>query len=161
MSCPDESRNPRKPKKTASKPQRSSATPNAMRRRHRCSGDGRKLGFTKRVLPVGCFGEGVSMKSDLRDLTRIRLHVAIYFLLHRGNIALKRCRVASRFRPVTPRTMNSSLFDQVRQRFRLPSSEKRVVVFVLTAFLLGLVTKCYRDAHPSPPPTAKPTSSRA
>jgi len=42
--------------------------------------------------------------------------------------------------------------DQVRQRFRLTSTEKRVVVFVLAAFVLGLVTKCYRDAHPSPAP---------
>jgi hypothetical protein len=41
--------------------------------------------------------------------------------------------------------------DQVRQRFRLTSMEKRVVLFVVAAFVLGLVTKCYRDAHPSPP----------
>jgi hypothetical protein len=34
-------------------------------------------------------------------------------------------------------------------------------VFVFAAFLLGLVTKCYRDAHPSSPPAAKATSSRA
>jgi hypothetical protein len=27
--------------------------------------------------------------------------------------------------------------------------EKRVAVFVLAAFVLGLVTKCYRDTHPS------------
>jgi len=43
-------------------------------------------------------------------------------------------------------------FDAVRQRFRLTPTEKRVVVFVLAAFMLGLITKCYRDAHPSPPP---------
>jgi hypothetical protein len=42
--------------------------------------------------------------------------------------------------------------DQARQRFRLTSTEKRVVVFVLAAFVLGLVTKCYRDAHPAPAP---------
>ncbi len=47
--------------------------------------------------------------------------------------------------------MNSSLFNEVRQKFRLTSAERRVVVFVLAAFLLGLVTKCYRDGHPSPP----------
>jgi hypothetical protein len=41
-------------------------------------------------------------------------------------------------------------FEQVRQRFRLTPTEKRVAVFVLAASLLGLVTKCYRDAHPSP-----------
>jgi hypothetical protein len=42
--------------------------------------------------------------------------------------------------------------DQARQRFRLTSTEKRVIVFILAAFVLGLVTKCYRDAHPSPAP---------
>jgi hypothetical protein len=42
--------------------------------------------------------------------------------------------------------------DQARQRFRLTSTETRVIVFVLVAFVLGLVTKCYRDAHPSPAP---------
>jgi hypothetical protein len=41
--------------------------------------------------------------------------------------------------------------DKARQRFRLTSAEKRVVVFILAAFVLGLFTKCYRDAHPSPP----------
>jgi hypothetical protein len=43
-------------------------------------------------------------------------------------------------------------FDDVRQRFRLTPTEKRVVVFVVAAFVLGLITKCYRDAHPSPTP---------
>jgi hypothetical protein len=42
--------------------------------------------------------------------------------------------------------------DQARQRFRLTATEKRVVVFVLAAFVLGLVTKCYRDTLPSPAP---------
>ena len=65
-------RNPRKPKKIATKPPRSSATPNAMRRPDGGSGDGHKLGSTKRVVSVGCFGEGVSMSSDLRALTRKR-----------------------------------------------------------------------------------------
>jgi hypothetical protein len=50
--------------------------------------------------------------------------------------------------------------DQARQRFRLTSTERRVAVFVFAAFVLGLATKCYRDA-PSPPPAAKATSSRA
>jgi hypothetical protein len=79
-------RNPRKPKKIATKPPRSSATPNAMRRPDGGSGDGRKLGSTKRVVSVGCFGEGVSMSSDLRALTRIRLQRAIYFCLHRDSL---------------------------------------------------------------------------
>jgi hypothetical protein len=43
-------------------------------------------------------------------------------------------------------------FDEVRQRFRLTPTERRVAVFVLAAFVLGLITKCYRDAHPSPTP---------
>jgi hypothetical protein len=38
--------------------------------------------------------------------------------------------------------------DEVRERFRLTLTEKRVAVFVAVAFLLGLITKCYRDAHP-------------
>ncbi len=57
-----------------------------MRRADGCSGDGRKLGSTKRVVSVGCFGEGVSMSSDLRALTRIRLQRAIYFCLHRDSL---------------------------------------------------------------------------
>jgi len=40
-------------------------------------------------------------------------------------------------------------FDEVMQRFRLTPTEKRIAVFVLAAFVLGLATKCYRDAHPS------------
>ena len=43
-------------------------------------------------------------------------------------------------------------FDEVRQRFRLTPTERGVAVFVAAAFVLGLVTKCYRDAHPSPTP---------
>src|SRR5262245_1057436 len=51
--------------------------------------------------------------------------------------------------------------DRVWQRFRLTPAEKRVVAFVVAAFLLGLVTKCYRDAHPSPAPSPmKKTSVR-
>jgi len=46
-------------------------------------------------------------------------------------------------------------FDEVRQRFRLTPTEKRVAVFVLAAFVLGLATKCYRDAHSSPTPAAR------
>ena len=43
-------------------------------------------------------------------------------------------------------------FNEVRQRFRLTSTELRVAAFVAAAFVLGLVTKCYRDAHRSPAP---------
>jgi hypothetical protein len=53
-------------------------------------------------------------------------------------------------------------FDEVRQRFRLTPTERRVVVFVAAAFVLGLITKCYRDAHSSPTPVqTHPGSSRA
>ncbi|PYJ72060.1 MAG: hypothetical protein DME75_06110 [Verrucomicrobia bacterium] len=49
-------------------------------------------------------------------------------------------------------------FDQAGQRFLLTPTEKRVAVFVLAAFVLGLGTKCYRDTHPVPsPPSAKRT----
>ena len=36
-----------------------------------------------------------------------------------------------------------------REIFVFTPEEKRTVCFVLTAFVLGLATKCYRDAHPS------------
>jgi hypothetical protein len=53
-------------------------------------------------------------------------------------------------------------FDEVRQRFRLTSTEKRVAVFIVAAFVLGLITKCYRDAHSSPTPVqTHPGSTRA
>ena len=53
-------------------------------------------------------------------------------------------------------------FDEVRQRFRLTPTERRVAVFVAAAFVLGLITKCYRDEHPSPTPVqTHATSSRA
>jgi len=42
--------------------------------------------------------------------------------------------------------------DEVRQRFRLTSTEIRVAGFVAAAFVLGLITKCYRDAHRTPTP---------
>jgi hypothetical protein len=42
--------------------------------------------------------------------------------------------------------------DQAKQRFRLTSAERQVAAFVLAAVMLGLVTKCYRDRHPSPAP---------
>ena len=51
---------------------------------------------------------------------------------------------------------------EARQRFRLTPTEKRVAMFVAAAFTLGLITKCYRDAHPSPTPAAlniKPANS--
>ena len=44
--------------------------------------------------------------------------------------------------------------DRLRQKFILTPTEKRVAVFVVAAFVLGLGTKCYREAHSSPPPAA-------
>jgi hypothetical protein len=41
---------------------------------------------------------------------------------------------------------------ELRHRFVLTPEEKRVVVFVVAALLLGLGTKCYRDTHPQAPP---------
>jgi hypothetical protein len=38
-----------------------------------------------------------------------------------------------------------------RQIFVLTPEEKRVLVFVLVAFVLGLSAKHYRDTHPQPP----------
>jgi hypothetical protein len=46
-------------------------------------------------------------------------------------------------------------FDRLRQRFLLTSAEKRVVIFVIAAFLLGLGTKYYRDTHSSPSPATQ------
>ncbi len=40
-----------------------------------------------------------------------------------------------------------SLLKDLQERFRLTSTEKRVAAFVLSAFLLGLITKCSREAH--------------
>jgi hypothetical protein len=40
----------------------------------------------------------------------------------------------------------------LRQRFILTREEKRVIVFVFAAFVLGLGAKCYRDAHPPATP---------
>ena len=47
-------------------------------------------------------------------------------------------------------------FAEARQRFRLTPTEKRVAVFILAVVVLGLATKCYRDAHlSSTPATSK------
>jgi hypothetical protein len=51
-------------------------------------------------------------------------------------------------------------FDEVRQRFRLTPVERRVAIFIIAAFVLGLITKCYRDAHPQMPvPSGKAYSA--
>src|SRR6266516_7409282 len=44
-------------------------------------------------------------------------------------------------------------FDRIRQRFILTPAEKRMAIFILASFLLGLSTKYYRDTHPSSTPS--------
>jgi hypothetical protein len=44
-----------------------------------------------------------------------------------------------------------------REIFVLTPEEKKTVCFVLVAFVLGLATKLYRDAHPTP--LSKPTTT--
>jgi len=39
---------------------------------------------------------------------------------------------------------------QMMQKFVLTPEEKRVIAFILTAFVLGLTVKHYRDTHPHP-----------
>jgi len=53
-------------------------------------------------------------------------------------------------------------FEALRQRFVLTREEKRVIAFVLLAFVLGLAVKHYRDTHPQPmtPPSKKTYHSR-
>ena len=41
-------------------------------------------------------------------------------------------------------------WDELRHKFVLTPEEKRVITFVIAAFVLGLATKCYRDTHPRP-----------
>jgi len=43
-------------------------------------------------------------------------------------------------------------FDELKQRLVLTREEKRVIVFILAAFVLGLVAKHYRATHPRPVP---------
>jgi hypothetical protein len=50
-------------------------------------------------------------------------------------------------------------FDEVREKFRLTPTERRVALFIIAAFVLGLVTKCYRDAHPQMPTLIEKTRS--
>ena len=47
------------------------------------------------------------------------------------------------------------------QIFVLTAEEKKVVAFVLFAFVLGLGTMRYRQTHPRPPPPLTPEQQRA
>jgi hypothetical protein len=42
-------------------------------------------------------------------------------------------------------------WEELKHRLVLTPEEKRAVTFVVAAFILGLGTKCYRDAHPHQP----------
>jgi len=46
---------------------------------------------------------------------------------------------------------DSWTWAELRHKFVLTPEEKRVIVFVLAALLLGLGTKYYRDTHPQQP----------
>lgn len=55
----------------------------------------------------------------------------------------------------------TQLNKAIRQpTFVLTAEEKRVICFVLLAFLIGFGTKYYRDKHPQPlPPPSKSSAS--
>ncbi len=42
-------------------------------------------------------------------------------------------------------------WEELRHKLVLTPEEKRVISFVVAAFILGLGTKCYRDTHPQLP----------
>ena len=71
-------------------------------------------------------------------------------------VGTARCAVRlSRQRLIAIRGRRSAASLPARARreiFVLTSEEKRTVCFVLLAYVLGLATKLYRDAHPSPMP---------
>jgi multisubunit Na+/H+ antiporter MnhC subunit len=52
-----------------------------------------------------------------------------------------------------------SAYDRLRQRLVLTAEEKRVILFAVFMFLLGLGAKYYRDTH-SPDPRAAQTEVR-
>jgi len=41
-------------------------------------------------------------------------------------------------------------WDELRHKLVLTPEEKRVILFVVAALVLGLGTKCGRDTHPGP-----------
>jgi hypothetical protein len=46
-----------------------------------------------------------------------------------------------------------SSFDALKQRFVLTREEKRVIIFIVVAFALGLTARHYRGAHSPAPDT--------
>jgi hypothetical protein len=47
-------------------------------------------------------------------------------------------------------------WDELRHRLVLTPEEKKVIVFVLAALVLGLGAKHYREKHPQPPVKINP-----
>jgi hypothetical protein len=47
-------------------------------------------------------------------------------------------------------------WDELRHKLVLTPEEKRVIAFVVAAFVLGLGAKSYRDKHPQPMPHLDP-----
>jgi hypothetical protein len=46
--------------------------------------------------------------------------------------------------------------EELRQKLVLTPEEKRVIVFLVAAFVLGIGAKYYRDKHPQPIPYVDP-----
>jgi len=42
-------------------------------------------------------------------------------------------------------------WEELKHKLILTPEEKRVILFVVAAFLLGFGIKCYRDTHPNAP----------
>lgn len=42
-------------------------------------------------------------------------------------------------------------WPELRHRLVFTPEEKRVIIFVIAAFFLGIATKCYRDSQPNAP----------
>ena len=99
----------------------------------------------RRYLPVSrCAGHRVSRSNVCRiKNTLLRFQRQKALSLGFGSTAAKL---------VVVKKSRHFQFEEVRQRFRLTSTEKRVAIFVAAVFVLGLITKCYRDAHPSTTP---------
>ena len=59
------------------------------------------------------------------------------------------------------KTENQPKPQRRRQIFVLTTEEKKTIVFILCAFILGLTVKHYRDAHPVPPRPLSAKEQRA
>jgi hypothetical protein len=59
------------------------------------------------------------------------------------------------------KTSGNRAWTELKQRLVLTPEEKRVISFVIAAFLLGCGTKCYRDSHRHTPAVIEKKHSRA